>query len=121
MRVKTETTIVSKYFNTKWQASLIEHLDVSVDTIVRSLWVVDNPERSYQFRENLIFPPSQTDLSIVDKMININWIWFSPEKDSLSKIRIDYHHHKDILYIFNQEHRHQAMTVYDVMKPYIVD
>ena len=119
LRIIEEATIVSKYFNQKWEASLVKLLGVSGDTTVRSLWVVDNPASSYQFQESQLHFSSPTNSHIVDNTININWDWFCPEKGDLGKIRIDYHQHDDILYILNQERRHNPLTVYDVMKQHI--
>ena len=118
MRIDAEITTVSKYFNKKWEAGLVKFFGVSGDTTVRSLWVVDNPAGSYQFQENEVDASSPTN-SHVGNTITVNWVWFCPENGDLSKIRIDYHRHDDILYILNQEHRHNPLTVYHVMKPHL--
>jgi hypothetical protein len=109
MRVEAEATTVGQYFNTNWQAGLTLFFGISVNTTVRILWVVDNPASSYQFQE------------IAADAININWNWYSPDNSDLSKIRLDYHQHADILYIINQEQRQRSHTVYDVLKPRTMD
>ena len=116
MRIDAEVTTVGKYFNEKWQVGLIKQLGVSLDTNVRRIWVIDNPRNPYQFQENQLRSDSPTKSHIVDNTININWVWFCPQKGDLGKIRIDYHQNEDILYVLNQEHRHNPLTVYDVMK-----
>ena len=119
MRVESELTTVGEYFNTTWQAGLAQFFGISVNTLVRVLWVVDNPVSSYQFQDipcQLIEQP-QEEHPIRDYPIIINWNWFSPDDSAWSKIRMDYHANEDILYIVNQEHRRHSLTVYDVLKP----
>lgn len=123
MRVESESKTVGEYFNTSWQAGLIRFFGISVNTTVRILWVVDNPASSYQLQD--ITPQSAEQAlpphPITKAPININWNWFSPDDSDLSKIRLDYHKHEDILYIINQEQRHHSRTVYDVLKPRTTD
>ena len=123
MRVESESTTVGQYFNTKWQTGLMQFFGVSLATTVRVLWVVDNPASSYQLQDipcQLIKHPyvwnPATDFPII-----IKWTWFSPTEDALSKLRLDYQRDEDILYIINQEHRRQSLTVYDVLKSHTTD
>ena len=123
MRVESESTTVGEYFNTNWQAGLIQFFGISVNTTVRILWVVDNPASSYQLQNIAPQSAEQAPLlnPITEAPININWNWFSPDDSALSKVRLDYHKHADILYIINQEHRQYSRTVYDVLKPRTTD
>ena len=119
MIVASDLTTVDQYFNEKWQKALIQVFGMSLQTKIRSLRVIDNPKLSFQFRERRVISSKvTTSQTLLYELIlvNINWQWFSPDASILSKIRLDYHADDDLLYILNQKHRGNPLTVYDVIK-----